>query len=419
MSKTPGTKASFYKSLLIAHVWHYGAVSRTQLEQVTHIRMPVVTALIRDLIKQGILIESGRSVAGRGRKQILLSLNNRLGFVVGIEFDLDHITAVGVDLRGNIVAKQSAPMPVQKTNAAIVKELVSLTESIIRQSGYEPSALKGIGVADPGIVDSNEGVSLLCSLLPEWRNVPLRRLFKAHFDAPVVLDENTRAKTLCEHRRGAGQGSKNMLLIDVGSGIGCGIIIEGRLYRGHTNMAGELGHIQVMENGPICNCGSSGCLETMASYPAIIRQVNNALQGGAKSVIVELADNRPEAITMAHVFEAARQGDKLALGMLDNAIRYLGHAVANAVNLFNPEIVLLDASMAGVEDLMVTPIRQIIHRQVTPMAGNTPKVLVAQIGAESAAWGIAMLMLDQLFDSPVKESAPWASSKTNATLKPL
>ena len=416
MTKKLNNKASFYKSLLIAHVRHYGAISRTQLGQSTHIRMPVVTALIRDLIEQGILVESGRSTAGRGRKQILLSLNGRHGFVVGIEFDLDHMMALGVDVCGNIVAKRSRPMPAQKTNAAILKGLISLTEAVIRESGYERSALKGIGVADPGIVDSKEGVSLLCSLLPEWRNVPLRRLVESHFAVPVLLDENTRAKTLCEHRQGAGQGFQHLLLIDVGSGIGCGIIMDGKLYRGHTNMAGELGHVRVVENGLICNCGSSGCLETVASYPAIIRQVIKALQDGTQSIIAELAGHRQEAISMATVFEAARKGDKLALGLLDRAIRYLGQAIANAVNLFNPEVVLLDESMAGTENLMVTPIRQIIHRQVITMAGNTPEVHVAKIGAEAAAWGVAMLMLDQLFDSPLK-GATWAPLKANAALK--
>ena len=417
MTKKQSIKASFYKSLLIAHVRHYGAISRTQLGQSTHIRMPVVTALIRDLIEQGILVESGRSTAGRGRKQILLSLNGRHGFVVGIEFDLDHMMALGVDVCGNIVAQRSRPMPAQKTNAAILKGLISLTEAVIRESGYERSALKGIGVADPGIVDSKEGVSLLCSLLPEWRNVPLRRLVESHFAVPVLLDENTRAKTLCEHRQGAGQGFQHLLLIDVGSGIGCGIIMDGKLYRGHTNMAGELGHVRVVvENGLICNCGSSGCLETVASYPAIIRQVIKALQDGTQSIIAELAGHRQEAISMATVFEAARKGDKLALGLLDRAIRYLGQAIANAVNLFNPEVVLLDESMAGTENLMVTPIRQIIHRQVITMAGNTPEVHVAKIGAEAAAWGVAMLMLDQLFDSPLK-GATWAPLKANAALK--
>ena len=416
MTKKQSIKASFYKSLLIAHVRHYGAISRTQLGQSTHIRMPVVTALIRDLIEQGILVESGRSTAGRGRKQILLSLNGRHGFVVGIEFDLDHMMALGVDVCGNIVTQRSRPMPAQKTNAAILKGLISLTEAVIRESGYERSALKGVGVADPGIVDSKEGVSLLCSLLPEWRNVPLRRLVESHFAVPVLLDENTRAKTLCEHRQGAGQGFQHLLLIDVGSGIGCGIIMDGKLYRGHTNMAGELGHVRVVENGLICNCGSSGCLETVASYPAIIRQVIKALQDGTQSIIAELAGHRQEAISMATVFEAARKGDKLALGLLDRAIRYLGQAIANAVNLFNPEVVILDESMAGVENLMVTPIRQIIHRQAMAMAGNTPEVHVAKIGAEAAAWGVAMLMLDQLFDSPLK-GATWAPLKANAALK--
>ncbi len=402
-------KALFYKSTLIAHVRHYGAISRKQLGESTRIRMPVVTALIGNLIKQGVLVESGRSAVGRGRKQILLSLNSRHGLVVGIEFDLNQMIAVGVDICGNVAAQKRAPMPAQKAPAGIVKALIALIESVIRESGYERSALKGIGIADPGVVDSKEGVSLLCSLMPEWRNVPLRRLIESHFGVPVLLDENTRTKTICEHRHGAGRGLQNLLFIDVGNGIGCGMIMDGRLYRGHTNMAGELGHVRAVENGPICNCGSSGCLETVASYPAIIRQVTKALQDGTQSMIADLAGRHRTPISMAHVFEAAGQGDKLALGLLDRAIRYLGQAVANAVNLFNPETVILSAGMAGAEELMVAPIRHIVHRQVMSIGGNTPAVRASAIGVEAAAWGAAMLMLDQLFESSLKASAPPAA----------
>ncbi|MDD5679542.1 MAG: ROK family protein [Kiritimatiellae bacterium] len=325
-------------------------------------------------------------------------MNRRHGFVVGVEFEPDHMMTVVVDVCGNVVTRLNAPMPAQKTRDAIVRALIAAVEGAIRKSGYAPSALKGIGVADPGIVDSREGVALLCSLIPEWLNMPVRRLLESRFAVPVWLDENTRSKTLCEHRCGAGQGARNMLYIDIGCGIGCGIIMDGQLYRGHTEMAGELGHTRVLENGPICNCGSTGCLETVASYPAIIRQVRKALQDGTQSMVTELAGHRLEAISMTHIFEAASHGDKLALGLLERAVYYLGYAIANAVNLFNPEAVLINSRQAAAEDLIVAPIRQIVARHAMRLSGKTLKIHVARIGEEAGAWGAAMLILDRLFD---------------------
>jgi len=397
MHKT-ANKITNYQSILISRIRRHGAVSRKQLGLITHIRMPVITALVQELIKRGLVVEAGRGESGRGRKQVLLSLNGRYGFVVGVEFDPSHMMTVVVDVCGKVVTKQSTAMPSVKTSDAIRDALIAAVQAAVDKSGYDPSALKGIGVADPGVVDSKAGVALFCSMLPEWLNVPVCRLLESRFAVPVWLDENTRAKTLCEHRYGAGQDARNMLYVDIGNGIGCGIMMNGRLYRGSTGMAGELGPTRVLDNGPICNCGSSGCLETVASYPAIIRQVNKALLDGAQSIIPVLADHCPDGITMAHVVEAARQGDKLALGILERAVYYLGYAIANAVNLFNPEAVLINSSQAAAEDLIVTPIQKIIDRHAVRLSGKSLKIRQARIGEEAGAWGAAMLMLDRVFD---------------------
>lgn len=392
------TKKAYHQELLVAHVRRGGAVSRKQLGHSTRIRMPVITALVRELIKSGVLIESGRGESERGRKQVLLSLNRRHGFVVGVEFDADRMLTVVVDVCGDVVTELDAAMPSRKTPDAIMAAVVAAVESAIRKSGYPPSALKGIGVADPGVVDSGEGIALFCSMLPEWVDVPVRRLLESRFSVPVWLDANTRTKTLCEHCHGAGRGARNLLYVDIGCGIGCGIVLDGRLYRGHTGMAGELGHARVLENGPICNCGSSGCLETVASYPAILRQVRKALQEGAQSMIPVLAGHGQDSIAMTHVVQAARQGDKLALGLMDRAVHYLGYAIANAANLLNPEAVVISSSQAAAEDVIVAPIQQIVDRHAIRLSGKSLEIRAARIGKEAGAWGAAMLMLDRLFD---------------------
>ena len=393
--KTDSPKTEKYRAAIVAHIRRHGAVSRKQLGCGTRIRMPVITAITRDLVRNGTIVEAGRSGAGRGRKQVMLSLDGSHGAVMGIEFDLDHVFAVMADMCGTIVARRKAAMPLRKTKEAIQNAIIALGKSMLRKAG---PPLKGIGIADPGVIDPDAGVSLLCSVMPEWRNVPLRASLESAFSVPVWLDENTRAKAFCEQRHGSGHGVRNMLYIDVGNGIGCGIVLEGRLFRGFSGIAGEVGHVRAVENGAICHCGSSGCLETVASYPAIIRQVEKALRDNTQSLIPALAGGRQGSIAMTQVFEAARQGDKLALGLLEGAAQHLGYAIANAVNLLNPESVVMNFNMSGVEDLMMPSIRRIMDRQVLRLPGKSADLRMARIGEEAGAWGAAMMMLDHLFE---------------------
>ncbi|NLE68163.1 MAG: ROK family protein [Lentisphaerae bacterium] len=327
-----------------------------------------------------------------------MGLNSRHGFVVGIEFDLYWMTAAVVDVCGRIVARRRIEMPCLPTRSAITEALLEAIASAIRESGYEPKALKGIGVADPGVVDTQSGTTRLCSLLPDWHDVPVRDLLTSRFGVPVLLDENTRAKTLCEHRAGAAQGIRHLLYVDVGSGIGCGLIMDGRLYRGHREIAGELGHVRVLENGPVCQCGGSGCLETVASYPALIRQARAALRDGARSLMAGRAD----ALTMADFFEAVRGGDRLALGLWDRALRYLGEAVANAANLLNPELIAMNFNLPEAdESLWLAALRGIVERRVIRLPGQDLPVRAARAGGDAGAWGAAMLLLDRLFEGPL------------------
>ena len=410
-----GVKTAQYEARLLATVRRQGAVSRKQLGQMTRIRMPVITARVRDLVKRGILVESGSRPTGRGRRQILLSLNGRHGFVVGIEFDPERILAVVVDVCGRLVARSGAAMPAAKTPETILRALKGAVAAAIRKSGYPPGALQGIGVADPGVVDCRSGVTVFCSMMPEWQGVPVRDQLGARFGVPVWLDASTRAKTLCETLHGAGQGAQDLLYIDIGCGIGCGVLVDGRLYRGHMGLAGELGHTRVMEHGPVCNCGSTGCLETVSSYPAILRQVRKALCDGAQSIIPQLAGQADAALDMLHVLEAARQGDKLAMGILERAWHYLGTAIANAANLFNPEAIVLGLNRAAAGDVLVAPIQRIVDRHAVRLSGKALAIRAAGIGEEAGAWGAALLMLNTLYDGAAGATAIVPHTQTSHT----
>jgi predicted NBD/HSP70 family sugar kinase len=191
-----------------------------------------------------------------------------------------------------------------------------------------------------------------------------------------------------------------MMFIEFGTGIGCGMIFQGELFRGFTESAGELGHMRVMENGPVCNCGSFGCLEAVASLPAIGMRATKMIKEGVTSAILELAGGEVDKITAGHVFQAARKGDKLALVIVDEVARYLGIGIANAVNFFNPEMVVFDEALGEVEDLILEPVRKTIKRQALEISTRQLRFEVSRMGEEAGALGAATLVLDKFFEIP-------------------
>jgi N-acetylglucosamine repressor len=378
-------------------VREHAPVSRTQIRERTRIRLASITELVRELSDEGLVREDGSAGTGRGRKQILLRLNPGYGVAIGVEFDVDHVIAVATDLDMNVMARAAVDVSLTRGKDAVIATLVEQIERIIGEAGVSRDKIIGIGVADPGLVDAARKVSVLSSTIEGWRDVPLGSILEERFGVPVYMEENTRAKTLAEKRFGAGQSVGNLMFIDFGPGIGCGVMTPDGLFRGAGGTAGELGHTYVVENGPVCRCGSYGCLETVASLPAIARRAADAMRQGAESRIGELAGGDIEAISATHVFEAARQGDKLALGIVDDTAAYLGIAVANAVNLFNPEMVVFDARLDAVQDLMLAPIQNRVKRQALEAATRDLRFEIAQLGAESGALGVAAIVTDTVF----------------------
>ncbi len=390
----------YYRALVLTAVRQYHAISRIQLRKVTGIRLASISKVVKDLLEEGLLEEAGSGESVRGRKQILLRLGSASGFVIGVEFDVNRVIGLAVDLTSRVVSQSQKKLPQVVNRKRILNAIQEVICDIIKQTNQNQSKLIGIGVADPGVIDSRKGISVFSSTISDWRDVPLRSILEDAFGVPVMIEANTRTKTLCEKRFGVGKEAKNLMFVEVGSGIGCGLMNGKELYRGFTESAGELGHVRVLENGPVCNCGSYGCLETQASLPALASQAVRAMKEGAVSRILELAGGEADRVTAEHVFEAARQGDKLALGILDKAAEYLGVAVAGAINLFNPEMVVFDSKLGLVSELMLETVKRVIQRQALAVATRDLKIGVSTLGEEAGALGAAVMVLDKVFEIP-------------------
>ncbi len=367
-------------------------ISRTRLKEITDIRPGTITDLVKTLKEDNFLIEEGKEKSLRGRKQSLLKINGERYFAIGLEFDAERIIALLVNLNNEIKAKKETEIGEDKEKETIIEKIVLVASSLSQRIPSEK--LLGLGIADPGVVKSKEGISFFSSLIPNWENVPLGKILNERLKIPVKLISAPQAKTLAEFRLGTGKNIENLLFIEFGPGIACGVISEGRLLRGHNEMAGELGHTHISENGAICGCGSYGCLEAIASLPAIAKKVKEAIAAGSKSLIENSEDGE---VTPSQIFEAASKGDKLCLNILNESANYLGSGIANTINLFNPEMVIFDQRMALCGEFFLEEIKRVIKRQSLRFATSSLKFAVSSLGEEAGPLGAATLILDEFF----------------------
>ncbi|MBA7553974.1 N-acetylglucosamine repressor [subsurface metagenome] len=230
-----------------------------------------------------------------------------------------------------------------------------------------------------------------------WRDTPLREILKKEFHIPVFVDNNVNAMALAEFEFGEGQGVKNFVFINVGMGIGAGIVINEELFHGESNCTGEIGHTTVDYNGPKCSCGNNGCLEVMASGPATAKRAIKAIKEGEKSLISELVNYELNQISAEIVATAANQGDKLGRSIMEETGEYLGTGVANIINLFNPELVIVGGGVAQAGDLIFEPLKKAVQKRAFSVSAEVAKIIPVSLGKDCTVIGAAALVLKEIF----------------------
>ncbi|HCG76602.1 MAG: hypothetical protein COZ37_04110 [bacterium (Candidatus Ratteibacteria) CG_4_10_14_3_um_filter_41_18] len=369
-------------------------LSRTQIGQLTGMRLASIGKYVQELIQQGWLIEENRNPYSRRPRNTMLGINPEKGFFVGIEFDPEWIIGVVTDMRGNIRKKIKRDTHSDKGKDVIIGNLISAIKELIL--GLEQKKIIGIGISAHGIIDTEKGICIFYVQIKDWKNIPLREIIEKKFNLPVVLEGTAPMKAFAEKSLGAGKGVRNLVFIEYGvAGIGAGFILNGQLFGGTTENAGELGHTVLEPEGPICSCGMSGCLEALASESVLATQARRSLEEGTNSLISELSGGNPENITAEMVFEAARRGDNLSLGLVDNAAKYLGIGIANLINLLNPEMVVLDPQFTKVEDLFLLPTKRAIATHTLQRLMKNVRIELSPLGEEIGARGICAYLTEK------------------------
>ncbi len=383
------------RSLILNLIKDKGPISRADISKITKLTRSTVSSIVDYLIRKDLIKEIGLTSSGVGRKAILLELNSKAYYSIGVDLGTLHTTITIIDLLGRIEKRIEYPTNCQLEKDNILEKLKANIYNIIKNSGLKRKKIAGIGVAAPGLIDK-KGTMLITPNFG-WRDTPLREILEKKFHIPVFVDNNVNAMALAESEFGEGQGVKNFVFINVGMGIGAGVVINGELFYGESNCTGEIGHTTVDYNGPKCSCGNNGCLEVMASGPAVTKRAIKAIKEGEKSLISELVNYELNQISAEIVATAANQGDKLGRSIMEETGEYLGTGVANIINLFNPELVIVGGGVAQAGDLIFEPLKKAVQKRAFSVSAEVAKIIPVSLGKDCTVIGAAALVLKEIF----------------------
>ena len=300
--------------------------------------------------------------------------------VVGIDIGGTKLATVLADKDGNILQKVRKPTESEKGPQHAVQLLLGMVDEVLNLSGLVREEISGIGVSCGGPLDTKTGIVYSPPNLPGWDALPLKDMIESEFHIPTVLENDANASALAETRFGGGRGYDYVLYMTMSTGIGGGIIANGKIYHGANDSAGEVGHQILLPDGPLCGCGKQGCLEALCSGPSIARRAQEAIADQWNTNILKLAGGQIDGVRSEHVLQAARNGDALAVALMEETAYYMGWGIANLVNILNPQIVLLGTIAVAAGDLLLNPIRRTVAEMAMQRPSEAVKIMPAELG---------------------------------------
>lgn len=315
--------------------------------------------------------------------------------VVAIDLGGTKILAALVSAENKVAAREYQPTLAGGGQRAVIDRIFETIDRLLGKSGIKASQLEAIGIAAAGAIDSAKGLVTSSPHLPDWRDVALKQIVARRYKVDAFIINDASAAALGEHRLGVGRGVGNLVYLTVSTGIGGGIIINGRLYLGSSGSAGELGHMTIDVNGRRDKCGNIGCLELLASGTAIAGEARRRLKEGQTSALKQIAAGGIESITAEDVAAAAQSGDLLSREVIHQAAHYLGVGMVNIVNIFNPDMIIVGGGVAKMGELLLEPARQVVLKRAFELPARAVRIVTAELGDDAGVLGAAIFAREQ------------------------
>ncbi|MGR6321452.1 ROK family transcriptional regulator [Micromonospora soli] len=370
-----------------------GPRSRVELADALGLPRARFTAEVERLTAQGLVEGAGPAASRGGRRSSLLRIAGqvRFGAVVVGDGQLDVALTDG---ELTVLSRHREPVDVRLGPEAVVGRAVERLGKLRAEAGL--ARFTGVGVALPAPVAVRDGAPVSPPALPGWHRFPVRDTIAADLGCPVQVDNDANVMALGERHAGTGRPFDDFLYVKLGSAVGCGLVLGGALYRGAASGAGDIGHLQLAEDGPLCVCGNSGCVEAYCADPALVREAVTAARSGRSTALAErLAGDG--TLTMADVAGAATEGDPTAQTLVRDAARRLGQVLVGLVSFVNPAIVIIGGAAPGIGPVLLAEIRGVVYRRSTPLATGSMPIVLSDLDDRAGLVGAARLVSDQVF----------------------
>ncbi|SCL38341.1 Sugar kinase of the NBD/HSP70 family, may contain an N-terminal HTH domain [Micromonospora rhizosphaerae] len=370
-----------------------GARSRVELADVLGLTRARFAAEVDRLTAQGLVETAGPAASRGGRRSSLLRIAGQVRFGA-VAVGTERLDVALTDGELTVLARLGEPVDVRIGPEAVVGRAVELLGKLRAEAGL--SRLTGVGVALPAPVAVREGTPVAPPAMPGWHQFPVRDAIAAELGCPVQVDNDANVMALGEQHAGTGRAFDDFLFVKLGSAIGSGLVLGGALYRGAASGAGDIGHLRLTEDGPLCGCGNTGCLEAYCGDSGLVREALSAAQAGRSAA---LGDRLAEAgtLTMADVVRAATAGDAIAQGLVRDGARRLGQVLVGLVSFVNPAIVIIGGAAPGIGPVLLAEIRGVVYRRSTPLATGSMPIVLSDLDDRAGLVGAARLVSDQVF----------------------
>nr|WP_294906590.1 ROK family protein [uncultured Lacibacter sp.] len=386
-------KNNRYKRQIQKHLYFEKELSLADLSVLTDKSIPLTTRVLNELIEEGVVVESGYAHSTGGRRPLVYSLKSDILYIVSVAMD-QLVTRIAIlDMQNNyFMEPQRVELPLSN-NPDALSQLTQHINSYILASGISKEKIAGIGIGMPGFVDVTKGINH--SFLKTKPNSSIVSTVEAAVGVPVFIDNDSSLIALAELKFGAARSKQNVMVLNIGWGIGLGMVVKGELFRGNNGFAGEFSHLPLFSNNKMCSCGKSGCLETETSLFIVTEKAIRGLEEGKASLLKDLSVEHAEDSSKA-IMEAASLGDKYAIELLSEAGYHIGRGIAILIHLFNPELIVLSGRGSVGGKIWLAPIQQAINEHCIPKIAENTHLEISSLGFQAELIGAAALVMDHL-----------------------
>ena len=376
---------------IMAHV-RAGArpVSKARLIEALSYSRGKISAEIARLIEKGLLAEEGLAGSEGGRRSPLVGIPSSAGLIAAVDIGATSIDVALTTLGSELLAHRGAPADVREGPGPTLDQVKVLVRELLDEWAATRRDVLAIGVGVPGPVEQASGLLTLPPIMPGWDRFPIRGAFAGEYGAPVFIDNDVNIMALGEHWGGVARGVDDVIFVKIGTGIGSGIIIDGRLHRGTQGCAGDFGHICVDPDGPLCSCGNSGCLEAIAAAPAIVVQAERCAREGESPRLMAILHEKGE-LGMTDVGEGAGRGDPCALTIIRRSGRLIGQTLASAVNVLNPSMIVLGGGVSRVGNALLAEVRSAVYQRSLPLATRNLPIVMSELDDRAGLVGASVM----------------------------